>query len=77
MSRCTMDRTQRRERARRTLDGYVSGPAAPIQATARALAKVDSAVVIVLVEGISELGHGLADVPIVVNHLRHREAPQQ
>jgi hypothetical protein len=49
-----MDVTNRRELARRALDGYVSGPAAPIHATARALAKVDSAVAMVLVEGISD-----------------------
>jgi hypothetical protein len=50
----TMDVARRRELARRALDGYVSGPAAPIRATARALAKVDSAVAVVLVEGISD-----------------------
>jgi hypothetical protein len=45
----------RRALARRALDGYVSGPTAPIQATARALAKVDDAVeAVVLVEGISD-----------------------
>jgi hypothetical protein len=44
----------RRELARRALDGYPSGPAAPIRATAQALAKVDSAVTVVLVEGISD-----------------------
>ncbi|MEU4570824.1 TOPRIM nucleotidyl transferase/hydrolase domain-containing protein [Micromonospora sp. NPDC023956] len=49
-----MDATDRRELARRALDGYVSGPAAPIQATARALAKVDTALAVVLVEGISD-----------------------
>jgi hypothetical protein len=49
-----MDVTKRRELAGRALDGYVSGPAAPIQATARALAKVDTAVAVVLVEGISD-----------------------
>lgn len=49
-----MDVTSRRELARRALDGYVSGPAAPIQATARALAKVDSAEAVVVVEGISD-----------------------
>ena len=49
-----MDVAHRRELARRALDGYVSGPAAPIRATARALAKVDSAVAVVLVEGISD-----------------------
>jgi hypothetical protein len=49
-----MDVTHRRELARRALDGYVSGPAASIFATARALAKVDNAVAVVLVEGISD-----------------------
>jgi hypothetical protein len=50
----TMDVTDRRELARRALDDYVSGPAAPIRATARALAKIDNAVAVVLVEGISD-----------------------
>jgi hypothetical protein len=36
------------------LGGYVSGPAASTRATARALAKVDNAVAVVLVEGISD-----------------------
>ncbi len=49
-----MDITSRQELARRALEGYVSGPAAPIRATARALAKVDHAVAVVLVEGISD-----------------------
>jgi hypothetical protein len=49
-----MDATNRRELARRALEGYVSGPAAPIRATARALAKVDNAMAVVLVEGISD-----------------------
>jgi hypothetical protein len=49
-----MDVTNRRELARRALDGYVSGPAASTRATARALAKVDNAVAVVLVEGISD-----------------------
>ena len=49
-----MDVAGRRELARRALDGYVSGPAASIRATARALAKVDNAVAVVLVEGISD-----------------------
>lgn len=46
--------TDRRELALRALDGYVSGPDAPIHATARALAKADDAAVVVLVEGISD-----------------------
>ncbi|MBE1490682.1 TOPRIM nucleotidyl transferase/hydrolase domain-containing protein [Plantactinospora soyae] len=49
-----MDVTDRRERARRALDGYASGPAAPVRATAQALAKVDGAVAVVLVEGVSD-----------------------
>nr|MDT0656410.1 ATP-dependent endonuclease [Micromonospora sp. DSM 115978] len=49
-----MDLAHRRELARRALDGYVSGPGAPVQATARALAKVEGAAVVVLVEGISD-----------------------
>jgi len=49
-----MDITNRRELARWALDGYVSGPTAPIRATARALAKLDNAVAAVLVEGISD-----------------------
>src|SRR5215470_17708057 len=50
----SMDVTNRRELARRALDGYLSGPAAPIQATARSLAKADNAEAVVLVEGISD-----------------------
>jgi hypothetical protein len=46
--------TSRRELARRALAGYDSGPDATIRATARALAKVDNAVAVVLVEGISD-----------------------
>ncbi|MDG4787926.1 ATP-dependent endonuclease [Micromonospora sp. WMMD1102] len=38
-----MDVARRRELARRALDGYVSGHGAPVRATARALAKFDSA----------------------------------
>jgi hypothetical protein len=49
-----MDVTNRRELARRALDGYVTGPAAATQATTRALAKVDNAMAVVLVEGISD-----------------------
>jgi hypothetical protein len=49
-----MDETDRRELAHRALDGYVTGPAAATQATTRALAKVDNAVAVVLVEGISD-----------------------
>jgi hypothetical protein len=49
-----MNSTDRSELARRALDGYVSGPAAPSQATSRALAKVGDAETAVLVEGISD-----------------------
>jgi len=49
-----VDVASRRELARRALDGYVNGPGAPIRATAQALAKVDNAVAVVLVEGISD-----------------------
>lgn len=49
-----MDVASRRELARKALEGYVSGPAAPVEATARALAKLDSAAALVLVEGISD-----------------------
>ncbi|MFY1672316.1 TOPRIM nucleotidyl transferase/hydrolase domain-containing protein [Plantactinospora sp. WMMB334] len=45
---------RRRERAVRALDGYASGPDAPILATARALARLDDADAVVLVEGISD-----------------------
>lgn len=49
-----MDVADRGELARRALDGYVSGPDAPIEATARALAKAADAETLVLVEGISD-----------------------
>jgi hypothetical protein len=49
-----MDVTERRELARSALDGHLGGNAASIRATARALAKVESAVAVVLVEGISD-----------------------
>ncbi|MDG4830424.1 ATP-dependent endonuclease [Solwaraspora sp. WMMD1047] len=45
---------RRRELARQALEGYVSGPDAPVQATARALAKIEDAGSLVLVEGISD-----------------------
>jgi hypothetical protein len=45
---------ERRARARRPLDGHLGGNAASIRATARALAKVESALAVVLVEGISD-----------------------
>jgi hypothetical protein len=50
----SMDITRRRELASRLLDGYVHGPAAATEATARALAKAPAAKAIVLVEGISD-----------------------
>jgi hypothetical protein len=46
--------TRRRELASRLLEGYVHGPAAATEATARALAKAAAADNIVLVEGISD-----------------------
>jgi hypothetical protein len=49
-----MNVTDRRELARRALDGHLGGNAASIRATTRALAKVDNAVAVVLVEGISD-----------------------
>jgi Overcoming lysogenization defect protein-like, TOPRIM domain len=49
-----MDITRRRELASRLLEGYVHGPAAATEATARALAKVAAAEAVVLVEGISD-----------------------
>src|SRR6185437_9975259 len=45
---------RRRELASRLLDGYVHGPAAATEATARALAKVAAAQAVVLVEGVSD-----------------------
>jgi hypothetical protein len=49
-----MAMADRGELARRALDGYVSGPDAPLRATARALAKAVDAATLVLVEGISD-----------------------
>lgn len=49
-----MDITKRRELASRLLDGYVHGPAAATEATARALARAPAAKAILLVEGISD-----------------------
>jgi hypothetical protein len=49
-----MDIARRRELASRLLDGYVHGPAAATEATARALVKAAVAEAIVLVEGISD-----------------------
>jgi hypothetical protein len=50
----SMDITRRRELASRLLDGYVHGPAAATEATARALTKVAAAEAVVLAEGISD-----------------------
>ncbi|MFB9238079.1 TOPRIM nucleotidyl transferase/hydrolase domain-containing protein [Plantactinospora siamensis] len=49
-----MTGASRAELARRALEGYLSGPAAPIQATARAVTKIAGAATVVLVEGISD-----------------------
>ena len=49
-----MDIASRRDLASRLLDGYVHGPAAATEATARALAKTAAAAAVVLVEGISD-----------------------
>lgn len=49
-----MDSERRRRLAREALDGYVSGPDAPIEATAAAVARAESARIVVLVEGISD-----------------------
>jgi hypothetical protein len=49
-----MDITRRRELASRLLDGYVHGPAAATEATARALVKAAAAGAVVLVEGVSD-----------------------
>lgn len=49
-----MDGERRRRLAREALDGYVSGPDAPLEATAAALVMAESARSVVLVEGISD-----------------------
>lgn len=49
-----MDVTDRRELARRALEGYMSGPGASTRATAQALAKIGDAAALVLVEGLSD-----------------------
>lgn len=49
-----MNVAERRELARRVLDGYDSGVDASTRAMARALAKLDNAATVVLVEGISD-----------------------
>lgn len=71
-----MDITRRRELASRLLDGYVHGPAAATEATARALVKAAVAGAVVLVEGVSDqialetlavrLGRNLGEEGIVV-----------
>src|SRR5258708_27078314 len=50
----SMDIIRRRELASQLLDGYVHGPAAATEATARALVKVAAARAVVIVEGISD-----------------------
>jgi hypothetical protein len=50
----SVDVSKRRELARGLLDGYVHGPAAATEATARALARAAAAEAVVLVEGISD-----------------------
>lgn len=49
-----VDAERRDQLAREALDGYVSGPDAPIEATAAALVDAESARSLVLVEGISD-----------------------
>jgi hypothetical protein len=49
-----VDVADRRELARRALEGYVSGPGASTRATAQALAKIGDAAALVLVEGLSD-----------------------
>jgi hypothetical protein len=63
-----MDFTRRRELASRLLDGYVHGPAAATEATARALAGVAAAETVVLVEGVSDQ---IAVETLASRHGRH------
>ncbi|MDH3296017.1 MAG: ATP-dependent endonuclease [Acidimicrobiia bacterium] len=49
-----IDATRRRSLARRALAGYPNGPGAPAEATEQALARIDEASRVVLVEGISD-----------------------
>ena len=51
---CVVDGERRRRLSREVLDGYFSGPDAQLAATASALATIDSARCVVLVEGISD-----------------------
>jgi hypothetical protein len=64
----SMDFTRRRELASRLLDGYVHGPAAATEATARALAGVAAAETVVLVEGVSDQ---IAVETLASRHGRH------
>ena len=59
------------ELTRDLLSGYVSGPTATTQATARAQAKVGDARVIVLVEGISDQ---IALDTLVIEHIHAQGA---
>jgi len=49
-----VDIERRNQLAREALDGYLSGPDAPVEATAAAVATADSARSVILVEGISD-----------------------
>ena len=49
-----MDGERRQELAREALEGYASGPGAPVEATNAALARADEARSLILVEGISD-----------------------
>jgi len=49
-----VDGERRQELARQALDGYASGPGAPVEATNAALAIADAARSLILVEGISD-----------------------
>ena len=52
--RHAMDKMRRQELAGELLAGYASGPDAPLQATAQALTRLDTAQAVLLVEGISD-----------------------
>ena len=60
-----MDGERRHRLAREVLDGYASGPDAPVEATAAALARAEAARTVVLVEGISD--------QIALETLAHRQ----
>lgn len=66
-----MDGATRRDLARNVLAGYVNGPAAATEATARALDKVDGASAVVLVEGVSDQ---IAVETLAVRRGRHLDA---